>query len=100
MNDEESRRFLDRLELHCLQPGFRYDHLHRGGDVTIWDNYMTLHCIPPMLRNIKGLDDARLLYRISCKGEPCLTLPRADDEEWLQEHISGGYRTDPDSLQC
>ena len=35
MSMEDSRVFLDRLEAHCLQPQFRYDHVHRPGDVTI-----------------------------------------------------------------
>ena len=43
MSMEDSRAFLDRLEAHCLQPQFRYDHVHTPGDVTLWHNYMTLH---------------------------------------------------------
>ena len=90
MTMEESRAFLDRLETHVLQPQFRYDHLHKPGDVTIWDNYMTLHNSPPIKSGISSIDDARLLYRLSCKGEPALSLPRQDDQEWLEAHVSGG----------
>ena len=61
------------------------------GDVTIWDNYMTLHNSPPIKSNISSIDDARLLYRLSCKGEPALSLPRRDETEWLAAHVSGGY---------
>ena len=93
MSAEESRAFLDRLEAHLLQPQFRYDHPHEPGDVTLWDNYMTLHNGPPMKSNIKSIDDARLLYRLSCKGGPALLLPRNDPPEWLEEHIAGGYAT-------
>ncbi len=93
MNAGESRAFLDRLEKHVLQPRFRYDHTHTPGDVTIWDNYMILHNSPPIKTNIHSIDDARLLYRISCKGEPALTLPRNDVQEWLDQHINGGYVT-------
>ncbi len=93
MTMEESRAFLDRLEAHVLQPQFRYDHLHLPGDVTIWDNYMTLHNSPPIKSNIKSIDDARLLYRLSCKGEPALSLPRQDDPAWLAVHITGSYAT-------
>ena len=93
MNDAESRVYLDRLEKHVLQPQFRYDHTHTPGDVTIWDNYMTLHNSPPIKTNIQSIDDARLLYRLSCKGEPALTLPRNDPQEWLDQHINGGYVT-------
>ena len=90
---EESRAFLDRLEAHVLQPQFRYDHLHAPGDVTIWDNYMTLHNSPPIKSNISSIDDARLLYRLSCKGNPELSLPRRDETEWLAAHIAGSYST-------
>lgn len=97
MTPEESREFLDRLEKHVLQPRFRYDHPHRPGDVTIWSDYMSLHASPPIRTGIGRVEDARLLYRLSCKGEPSLTLPRNDDPAWIAEHITGGYRS-PDSI--
>jgi alpha-ketoglutarate-dependent taurine dioxygenase len=90
---EASRVLLDRLEAHVLQPQFRYDHPHVSGDVTLWDNYMTLHNSPPIKSNILSLDDGRLLYRLSCKGEPALVLPRNDEQQWLDEHVAGGYST-------
>ena len=93
MTMQQSRAFLDRLESHVLRPQFRYDHLHVPGDVTIWDNYMTLHNSPPKKTNISSIDDARLLYRLSCKGEPVLSLPRNDKPEWLRAHVAGGYST-------
>ena len=93
MTMEESRAFLDRLESHVLQEPFRYDHLHTPGDVTIWDNFMTLHNSPPIKSNISSIADARLLYRLSCKGEPALSLPRRDEAEWLAAHIAGSYST-------
>jgi alpha-ketoglutarate-dependent taurine dioxygenase len=94
MSIEDGRLFLDRLEAHCLNPRFRYDHLHTPGDVTIWDLFSTLHCIPPQLRSVNSLDDVRLLYRISTKGDPCVALPRNDNEAWLSEHIAGSWRTE------
>ena len=96
MSMEASRAFLDQLEAHVLQPQFRYDHPHVPGDVTLWDNYMTLHNSPPIKPNITSLDDARLLYRLSCKGEPALSLPRHDAPEWLEAHIAGGYTSPPE----
>lgn len=93
---DESRAFLDRLEAHVLKPEFRYDHAHRPGDVTLWDNYMTLHNSPPIKSNIISIDDARLLYRLSCKGDPALTLPRQDAPEWLEAHITGAYTSPPE----
>ena len=93
MTDRESRDFLDQLESHVLQGQFRYDHLHQPGDITLWDNYMTLHNSPPAKTQIDSIDDARLLYRLSCKGEPVLKLPRQDCPSWLESHIPGGYTT-------
>lgn len=98
MSMEASRALLDRLETHVLQPQFRYDHLHVPGDVTIWDNYMTLHNTPPLKSNINSIDDARLLYRLSCKGEPAPELPRQDYPEWLTANIPGAYTTPKDIL--
>lgn len=68
MTPEESRAFLERLEKHVLQPRFRYDHVHRPGDVTIWHNYMSVHASPPIRIGVDRVEDARLLYRLSCKG--------------------------------
>ena len=93
MTMQESRAFLDRLEAHVLQAQFRYDHVHVPGDVTIWNNYMTLHNSPPIKSQVSSIDDARLLYRLSCKGEPALSLPRRDDAAWLATHIAGSYTT-------
>jgi len=90
---EASRVFLDRLDTHVLQPTFRYDHLHAPGDLTIWDHYMTLHDSPQITSGIGSIDDARLLYRLSCKGEPALSLPRRDETQWLAAHVAGGYST-------
>ena len=93
MTPEDSRAFLDRLEAHVLQPQFRYDRLHEPGDVTIWNDFMSIHCSPPIRTGIGRLEDARLLYRVSCKGEPALTLPRHDDPGWIAANVTGGYRS-------
>ena len=53
MSNEESRALLDELEAHVLQPRFRYDHQHVPGDVTLWDNYLTLHNTPLLKRNMR-----------------------------------------------
>ena len=97
LSTEDSREFLDRIEAHVLQPQFRYDHSHLPGDVTLWDNFMTLHNSPPMRIHIDSVADARLLYRVSCKGATTLELPRNDGDDWLAEHITAGYRT-PDEV--
>ncbi len=97
MTPEESRQFLDELEKHVLQPQFRYDHLHRPGDVTIWNNYMSIHTSPPIKIGVDRVEDARLLYRLSCKGAPAPVLPRDDDPSWIATHIPGDYCS-PDSI--
>ena len=100
MSADASRAFLEELESHVLQPEFRYDHAHTPGDVTLWDLFMTLHVAPPSKDNIQSLDDARLLYRISCKGTPALTLPRHDSPEWVSEHIFLDYTTPREVLEA
>jgi alpha-ketoglutarate-dependent taurine dioxygenase len=97
MTEEENAELLDRLELHCLQPRFRYNHLHTPGDVTIWDLFATLHAVPPLISGADCLEDSRLMYRLSTKGLASLTLPRADSKDWLDEHVALGYTTDPES---
>ena len=97
MTTEASREFLDRLEKHVLQPQFRYDHQHKPGDVTIWNNYMSLHNSPPIKTGINKIEDARLMYRVSCKGKPSLALPRNDEFSWISENIPGNYRS-PDTI--
>jgi hypothetical protein len=84
---------LDRLEAHVLRRRFRYDHAHAAGDVTIWHNYMTMHNAPPSRQGARNRGDARLMYRVSCKGPPALTLPRADHPAWLAAHVATGYTT-------
>jgi alpha-ketoglutarate-dependent taurine dioxygenase len=93
MPDEEGRIFLDEIESHVLQPKYRYDHAHRAGDITIWSNFSTLHNAPPAKSVINAPDDARLMYRISCKGEPSYSLPRPDTDAWLSANIVPPYRT-------
>jgi alpha-ketoglutarate-dependent taurine dioxygenase len=94
LSEQESREFLDAIESHVLQPQFRYDHVHTPGDVTIWSNFATLHNAPPVKSQICQPEDARLMYRISCKGEPCYELPRQDSDAWLEANITPPYRSD------
>ena len=53
---ELTQAFLDRIEAHCLQAQFRYDHLHREGDLVIWDDYALLHSAPPVKIGINRLE--------------------------------------------
>ena len=100
MKPEESRAFLDKIEAHVLQPEFRYDHPHAPGDVTLWNLFMTLHVQPPIKVNVESLDDVRLIYRMSCKGESSLTLPRQDSPEWLEENIYLEYKTPAEIIEA
>ena len=93
LSDQESRLFLDEIEAHVLQEKYRYDHVHRPGDITIWSNFATLHNAPPAKRTINHPNDARLMYRISCKGEPSYQLPRQDPEDWIEKNILPPYRS-------
>lgn len=92
-SDSQSRHFLDELEAHVLQPQFRYDHAHVPGDVTIWSNFATLHVAPPYKRMVNHVADARLMYRVSCKGEPSFELPRNDSPEWIDANIVPPYQS-------
>ena len=93
LTSDESRRFFDRLEEHCLAPEFRYDHPHEPGDVTIWSNFSTLHVAPPTKRPVNDPADARLMYRISCKGPISAALPRGDTDHWIDTNITPPYRS-------
>ena len=99
MSKAETKAFLDELEAHCLQPRFRYNHLHQEGDLVIWDDYALLHCLPPVKIGITHLEDARLYYRIATKGAPRLTLPRQDTREWLLENLKDTYSTPAEILE-
>ena len=93
LSEQESREFLDEIESHVLQPKYRYDHVHQAGDITIWSNFSTLHNAPPAKSVINKPEDARLMYRISCKGEPSYDLPRTDTDEWLNANIVPPYKS-------
>jgi len=93
LSDDASREFLDRLEAHVLKAKYRYDHVHTPGDVTMWSNFATLHNAPPAKSVINNPEDARLMYRISCKGEPSYVLPREDDQGWIEANIVPPYRS-------
>lgn len=100
LTDQETREFLDEIEAHILQPKYRYDHVHQAGDVTLWSNFATVHNAPPAKSTINSADDARLMYRISCKGEPSYQLPRPDTDAWLADNILPPYRTPDELLQA
>ena len=98
LTEDAAREFLDRLEAHVLKSQYRYDHVHTPGDVTIWSNFATLHNAPPAKSVINTPEDARLMYRISCKGEPRYDLPRNDEPAWIDANIVPPYRSAEEAL--
>ena len=68
--------------------------MHSPGDLTIWSNFSTLHVAPPVKKSINDPADARLMYRMSCKGEPSYELPRTDSDTWIDENIVPPYRSE------
>ena len=93
LSDHESRLFLGRSEAHILKPDCRYDHFHTAGDVTIWRNFATVHNAPPAKRITNTPEEARLMNRISCKGEPSYRLLRQDTNAWMDDDIVPPYRS-------
>jgi hypothetical protein len=42
---------------------------------------------------INNPDDARLLYRMSCKGPASYELPRTDSDDWIEANINPPSRS-------
>jgi taurine dioxygenase len=76
MDDDEAQALLADLKRHVLQPRFRYDHKYEVGDLAIWDTYATMHSAVPMPHASPGEPNARLLWRISCRGVPATVQRR------------------------
>ena len=69
MADEEAAALLQTLKTHALGPKYVYSHRHAAGDITIIDQFQTLHSAVPIDR-ATGSQDARLLWRIGIKNAP------------------------------
>ncbi len=70
LGDDEAQELLRDLKQHALRPEFRYDHIYEVGDVAIWDTYATMHSAVPIKHASEDEANARLLWRISCRGAP------------------------------
>ena len=70
MADDEAQELLGELKQHALKPEFRYHHKYEVGDLAIWDTYATMHSAVPIAHASEDAENARLLWRISCRGVP------------------------------
>lgn len=62
----ESRAVLDFLFAHMTQERFQYRHRWQAGDLVMWDNRCTMHCV---MRDFAG---RRVMHRVSVLGDrPC-----------------------------
>ena len=71
MADDEAAALLQTLKTHALRPKYVYSHRHAVGDITIIDQFQTLHSAVP-IDIATGNEDARLLWRIGIKGAPAI----------------------------
>ena len=92
--DTDLRRIIEALATDAPLEARHRDHALTGN----WKDYRDCHVKPDLVLIYRLIDDARLLYRLSCKGEPALALPRRDETEWLTAHIAGGYTTPAEIL--
>jgi alpha-ketoglutarate-dependent taurine dioxygenase len=76
MAEDEAEALLAELKAHVLMPRFRYDHRYEVGDLAIWDTFATLHSAVPIGHAAEDGSNARLLWRISCRGVPATVRRR------------------------
>lgn len=69
MPDDEADTLIESLKSHVAQEQFIYRHRYAVGDLAIWDTLSTMHRATP-IEFTTGENDARLLWRISCRGKP------------------------------
>ncbi len=62
----ESRAVLDFLFAHMTQERFQYRHRWQAGDLVMWDNRCTMHCV------MRDFAERRVMHRVSVLGDrPC-----------------------------
>lgn len=69
MADHEAAALLQSLKSRALSPKHVYSRNHTVGDITIIDQFQTLHSAVP-IGLASGDEDARLLWRIGIKNAP------------------------------
>ena len=80
LDDDEAQELLHTLKQHVLKPEFRYHHKYEVGDLAMWDTYATMHSAVPIKHASENEANARLLWRISCRGVPATVKRRRKTE--------------------
>jgi taurine dioxygenase len=63
---DESRAVLAHLFAHMTAERFQYRHRWQAGDLLMWDNRCTMHCV------MRDFDGRRVMHRVSILGDrPC-----------------------------
>jgi len=65
MPEASSRKLLDELIAHAIQPKYVYRHIWRNHDVIMWDNRCTMHSVEPFDNN----SIRRIMHRVTLEGE-------------------------------
>jgi taurine dioxygenase len=65
MPEVSSRKLLDELTAHAIQPKYVYRHIWRNHDVIMWDNRCTMHSVEPFDNN----SIRRIMHRVTLVGE-------------------------------
>ena len=60
---DESRAVLEHLYAHATSARFQYRHRRQAGDLVMWDNRCTMHCVK---RDFVG---RRVMHRVSILGD-------------------------------
>ncbi len=60
---DESRAVLDHLYAHATNERFQYRHRWQAGDLVMWDNRCTMHCV------MRDFDGRRVMHRVSILGD-------------------------------
>ena len=76
MDHTEAVKLLRELTAHALQPGFVTSYKHQLHDIVLWDNPTVMHRATPISQAANAAS-TRLLWRISLKGSPTVTLNSA-----------------------
>ena len=72
-SDKETKIILKKLKDFAIQDKYIFSHKYEVGDVLLFDNLTTMHRAKNQIDYVKKDEsNARLLWRLSCKGKPRL----------------------------